>query len=133
VRELAITRGLVALVDEQDFDRVANDHWQPVIEYGRVTGVQRVVYLGGGKYNQRRRTVRLHRVILGITDPTILVDHRDGNPLNNVRSNLRLATRAQNGSNLGAYAARKRTRGDETESNGQADSDSFDDLEGLDS
>lgn len=38
--------------------------------------------------------VRLHRMILGF--PESFIDHRDGNRLNNCRSNLRLATNQQN-------------------------------------
>lgn len=43
----------------------------------------------------------LHRWLLGITDPKIFVDHRDRNPLNNQRYNLREATNSQNQMNRG--------------------------------
>jgi len=45
---------------------------------------------GGGK------TVYLHRWLLHIEDPNVHVDHRDNNPLNNMRSNLRKGTRQEN-------------------------------------
>jgi hypothetical protein len=48
------------------------------------------------------KIVRLHRLIMNAPDG-VLVDHRNGNSLDNRRSNLRLATRTQN-----AYNARKR-------------------------
>lgn len=48
----------------------------------------------------------LHRYILGVTDPKIFVDHRDRNPLNNQRYNLREATNSQNQMNRGATANR---------------------------
>ncbi len=41
-------------------------------------------------------TIQMHRLIMGVTDPKIKVDHRDGNGLNNCRSNLRIATHQQN-------------------------------------
>jgi hypothetical protein len=47
----------------------------------------------------KEHTQKMHRLILGIADPKLDVDHRDGDGLNNCRSNLRVATRQQNGSN----------------------------------
>ena len=38
----------------------------------------------------------MHRVILGIDDPKVLVDHRDGNPLNNQLKNLRACNQVVN-------------------------------------
>lgn len=41
----------------------------------------------------------LHRFIMGVTDPKVYVDHIDGNPLNNKRSNLRLSNAKLNAQN----------------------------------
>lgn len=41
----------------------------------------------------------MHRVIAGIADPQIYVDHEDGNGLNNSRSNIRACTNHQNQGN----------------------------------
>ena len=43
----------------------------------------------------------MHRFILGITDPTVQVDHKDRNGLHNYRSNIRVATHSQNMMNRG--------------------------------
>lgn len=56
--------------------------------------------------NYAARTVKdkkvfLHRVILKLVDSRIEGDHIDGNSLNNLRVNLRPATRSQNGCNKG--------------------------------
>lgn len=42
------------------------------------------------------KTVSMHRLILGLSDPKILGDHADGNGLNNTRGNLRVCTSSQN-------------------------------------
>jgi hypothetical protein len=41
----------------------------------------------------------MHRLIMGLEDRKLVVDHIDGDTLNNRRSNLRIATRQQNGWN----------------------------------
>jgi len=40
--------------------------------------------------------IYLHRLILGVTDPNVLVDHEDFNGLNCQRHNIRPCTRQQN-------------------------------------
>lgn len=47
--------------------------------------------------NEKRH--QAHRVLLGVTDPKILVDHRNGDGLDCRRGNMRLATYAQNCAN----------------------------------
>lgn len=44
----------------------------------------------------RTKTIMMHRVIMGMTDPKIFIDHADQNGLNNQRQNLRIATRSNN-------------------------------------
>lgn len=44
-------------------------------------------------------TIRLHRFLLGVTDNSIFVDHKDRNKSNNLKNNLRLVTQQQNNFN----------------------------------
>lgn len=50
----------------------------------------------GLMYLRNPQKMRMHRLIMGVSDPNILVDHKDGNGLNNCVSNLRIASRGQN-------------------------------------
>lgn len=75
-----------AQVDDEDYDFLMQWKWQLIKE-------------GGTVYAIRKGAVRMHRVILGLTDPKILVDHKDHNGLNNQRSNIRPCSHAQNGMN----------------------------------
>lgn len=42
------------------------------------------------------KMLKLHRLLMGVTDPKVKIDHIDGDGLNNCRSNLRAATNQQN-------------------------------------
>lgn len=64
--------------------------------------------------NVRGRTVLMHRLIadrMGLKVPKgWQVDHRDLNPLNNTRANLRVASPSQNGGNRGLRRGKKTSR-----------------------
>ena len=82
-------RGEKALVDEADFQMLSAYQWRAKYGHGRV-------YVAA---SCKRVTIWMHRCIMGITDPGIPVDHRNGNGLDNQRSNLRVATTSNNGAN----------------------------------
>jgi hypothetical protein len=87
MKTIPLSKGLFATVDDEDFESLGLVKWSAQIKDNerayaiRGTGESRIV---------------MHRYILGISDKSIHVDHRDGNGLNNCRSNLRTCTPAQN-------------------------------------
>jgi len=84
--QLPLSKGRVALVDDSDFDTLAQYAWH-------INGAGYAV--GSVRVNGARKRVYLHRYLLD-AQPGQIVDHIDGDPLNNTRANLRLVTRAQN-------------------------------------
>jgi|ERR1035437_121533 hypothetical protein len=90
MKEIQLTKGQVAEVDDRDFEWLNRWKWQA--QQTR-QGTFYAVRCSG--------TVYMHRVIMEQTDPKIKVDHEDENGLNNQRRNLRLATQAQNLCNRG--------------------------------
>lgn len=92
-REIPLSRGKVALVDDADYERLNQWKWH----YNASTG-----YAARRDW-QARRYVLMHRVILDAPAGRA-VDHINGDGLDNRRANLRLATAAQNGHNRRAQA-----------------------------
>lgn len=85
-KRLPLSKGRYALVDDADFDTLTQFRWH-ITGAGYAAGFVRV--------NGTRLRVYLHRYLLD-AQPGQIVDHIDGDPLNNTRANLRLVTRAQN-------------------------------------
>jgi len=89
---------LEIFVDDEDYDRVKKYPW------GVLKCVSSdVLYVKARRVNpdNPRQYVSLHRFILGIDNPKIFVDHKDGNGLNCQKHNLRIANCSQNCSNRG--------------------------------
>ena len=53
------------------------------------------------------KKIKMHRLILGLTDPNICGDHRDMDGLNNQRHNLRPCTQTENKKNTVKYVNNK--------------------------
>jgi hypothetical protein len=95
---IPLTRGYVALVDDEDYERtIGAGKWTALV-------CKNAVY-AHRKTPIERKTILLHRFLLGVTDARTDVDHKNGNGLDCQRSNLRKATRGQNNAN------RRRFRG----------------------
>lgn len=99
-KQIPLTQGQVAIVDDEDFERVNqfkwHANWNKSTKSYYAYGKQR---LGIGK----RTTMLMHRFILGANKGE-KTDHWDHDTLNNTRNNLRICTQSQNNGNL-----RKRT------------------------
>jgi hypothetical protein len=51
------------------------------------------------RVNGKSKTTLMHRFILDVKEPRVLVDHKDNNGLNNKRKNLREANKSENEQN----------------------------------
>ena len=89
---IPLTRGYFAIIDPEDFELVGFHNWQSLVEPHATYATRPKPYVNG-KY---AGALRMHRVIMGVDDPNILVDHIDGNGLNNRRKNLRIVSNAEN-------------------------------------
>ena len=89
VKEIALSQGKVALVDDADWEWLSQWKWTFMKSTGLANGE------GYAYRKEERRSLLMHRTIMDAPHGTE-VDHRDMDGLNNQRSNLRLATSSQN-------------------------------------
>jgi hypothetical protein len=94
MKEIQLSQGKVALVDDEEFEQLNKYKWTTTYNMNGNFYATRNEY-NGKKVNR----IKMHRHLLGLHDARILVDHIDGNGLNNQRKNLRIATKAQNAKN----------------------------------
>lgn len=104
MKEIQLTQGQVAQVDDEDFEWLSKYSW---------SANYRKNYAGTCKFNALARVdgknQQMHRLIMSDIEGRPLsrwefTDHIDGYPLNNQRENLRLATPAQSSMNRGLFS-----------------------------
>lgn len=107
MKQIPLSQGKFALVDDEDYEFLMQWKWCAHKEYNTyyaIRGRRALEKTGATK-------IKMHRQILGITDPKILVDHIDHNGLNNQRSNIRQCTHHQNLMNSGRVSGVSKFRG----------------------
>lgn len=87
MKQIPLTKGQFALVDDEDFDQVNQFKWSVLKKRNTFTAV---------RYGEERKFYYLSRFLLNVTDKNIIVDHINHNGLDNRRCNLRLCTNQQN-------------------------------------
>lgn len=98
-KEVELTQGYVTTIDDEDYPKLGGYSWKVLKTHKSIYASRTKTITEDGR--KTYKTILLHRVILGIEDGTIKIDHKDGNGLNNQKSNLRVATDSQNQWNRG--------------------------------
>jgi len=83
MKEIPLTQGKVALVDDEDYEWLSQWKWSYCKKEGYATRLC------------NRKRFYMHRVIMN-TPTGMETDHKDRNGLNNKRDNLRICTVSQN-------------------------------------
>jgi len=89
MREIPLSQGLVALVDDDDYPELIKYKW--CAHKGQNT-------FYAEKVSRRMGVIRMHRIILGVPDG-LFTDHINGNGLDNRKENLRIVTNRENSQN----------------------------------
>ncbi len=83
-------------MDDEDFERVSAYKWHANVDH-RKDGSIKNVYVTS--HPTTDKYLVLPRMLLGVTDPNVEVDHKDHDGLNNQRYNLRISLSKQNAQN----------------------------------
>ena len=105
MRKIPLTQGKFVLIDNEDYKRVSLYKWQYCL-VGKYRDREVAMWRGGEK--GKRRTIIMSRYIVN-APKGLVVDHIDGNPLNNKRNNLRICTNQQNTFNQGLRKLKRKT------------------------
>ena len=94
--QIQLTQGKVALIDDRDLELVSQFSWVAAKDHNHdIWYAQANIKAPTGT----RTTVTMHRLIMSAPKGK-LVDHRNGDGLDNQRSNLRFCTHAENSRNM---------------------------------
>jgi len=91
MKEIILTQGKVALIDDEDFDAVSTGVW--CAQRAKTT------FYAHGRIPKRKKIISMHRFIMG--DPKGKeIDHINGNGLDNQKKNLRIVNHQENMMNI---------------------------------
>lgn len=96
MKKIKLTQGKYALVDDSDYEWLSQ--WKWCYSQGRKNQDGYAVRKIWIKETQKTKTIRMHRLILNLSRGE-LIDHINGDTLDNRRINLRKCNYLQNGHN----------------------------------
>lgn len=87
------TADLWAEIDDEDYERVKDFSWYAKPSVNTYYACRRIRFI------DKHATYYMHHFIIGYPLFGLIVDHKDGNGLNNKKENLRFVTRRSNAQN----------------------------------
>lgn len=86
ILKITTASGVLILADAADYDLLSKYSWC-------------ISKTGYAVANINCKVVKMHRYILGLSEPTEIIDHINGNTLDNRKANLRRCTNTENSRN----------------------------------
>lgn len=94
MKKIKLSRGKTALIDDDDFERVSQYNW-----YINENAEKTKLYAMRSKLKSEEGTVKgtkvyMHRFILQVVEKSAVIQHKNGNTLDNRKENLAIKKRA---------------------------------------
>ena len=96
--EILLTQNKVTTVEDEDFEFLSRIKWSAYRVTGRGKTGEDYYYGFKAGIKRKGKNLWLHNELMQ-PPPGFVVDHIDGNPLNNCRNNLRVCSPSQNALN----------------------------------
>lgn len=90
VKAIPVGKCRLSIIDQDDYDRISKSSW--FVKKGRYTCY-------AGTRDCHKKTTSLHREVLNLKQGDPIIDHRNGNGLDNRKCNLRISTYEANNFN----------------------------------
>jgi len=94
VKEIHLTKNKVALVDDEDFERLNQFKWYVINDGSRKN------FYAARCDSKTMKQLLMHHEVIGKPDKHLMIDHKSGNSLDNQKSNLRICSCSQNAMNM---------------------------------
>lgn len=108
MRTVELSQGMMAQVDDEDYEWLAQFKWYATKTEAGFYAARKVRLLHGA---QRQTTLLMHKAIMAHHKIDGQVDHKDTDTLNNQKTNLRVASNAQNRANSRKRVGRSKYKG----------------------
>jgi len=91
MKEIELPNGMIAVIDDEDFEKASQHKWS-------ASEQNHYYVVASGKIDGKSQVIILHRLIMN-APKHLHVDHKNRNPLDNRKCNLRMVTSFQNAKN----------------------------------
>lgn len=99
MKEIILTKGKIALVSDEDFEYVNQWKWCTHVGKSGFYAKRNIHFPKDENGKRLQKTIFMHSIIGNRIGIIGIIDHKDRNPLNNTRDNLRSSSNSQNGAN----------------------------------
>jgi len=105
MKQIPLTKGLFAIVDDEDYDDLIKYPWFASKSANRFYAKK------NPSKGDCKRVRYMHRKILGVEGRNVVIDHINGDSLDNRRCNLRICTHGENIRNRAKYGLKSEYKG----------------------